>query len=60
MSRYRWTVDTPEDLELISKIFESLYYQNPSFSLKDMLVQMERTPEWAAINAHIEQKKTDK
>ena len=60
MSRYRWTLDTPEDLELISKIFDALFYQNPSFSLKDMLDQMERTPEWAAINAHIEQKKTDK
>ena len=55
MSRYRWTLDTPEDLELISKIFESLYFQNPFFSLKDMLDQMERTPELAAINAHIEQ-----
>ena len=53
MSRYRWTLDTPEDLELISKIFDALFYQNPSFSLKDMLDQMERTPEWETINAHV-------
>ena len=57
MSRYRWTLDTPEDLELISKIFDALFYQNPSFSLKDMLDQMERTPEWETINAHVETKK---
>jgi len=57
MSRCRWTVDTPEDLELISKMFEALFYQNPSFSLKDMLDQMERTPEWEAINAHVETRK---
>jgi spore coat polysaccharide biosynthesis protein SpsF len=56
LSRYRLTVDTSEDMELIRRIFESLYYRNPLFSLKDMLDQMEHTPEWAAINAHIEQK----
>ena len=60
MSRCRWTLDTPEDLELISKIFESLYYQNTFFSLNDIFSLMERKLEWAAINAHIEQKKTDK
>ena len=60
MSRCRWTLDTPEDLELISKIFEFLYYQNTFFSLNDIFSLMERKLEWAAINAHIEQKKTDK
>ncbi len=57
MSRYRWTLDTPEDLELISKIFDALFYQNPSISLKDMLDQMERMPEWETINAHVGTKK---
>jgi spore coat polysaccharide biosynthesis protein SpsF len=57
ISRCRWTLDTPEDLELISKIFESLYYQNTFFSLKDMLDQMERTPKWETINAHVGTKK---
>ena len=57
ISNCRWTLDTPEDLELISKIFESLYYQNTFFSLKDMLDQMERTPKWETINAHVGTKK---
>ena len=57
MSRFRLTIDTSEDMELISKIFESLYYQNTFFSLKDMLDQMERTPKWETINAHVETKK---
>ena len=57
LSHYRLTVDTPEDMELIRRIFESLYYQNPLFSLKDMLDQMERTPEWETINTHVEIKK---
>ena len=57
LSRYRLTVDTSEDMELIRRIFESLYYQNPLFSLNDMLDQMERTPEWETINTHVEIKK---
>jgi len=60
MSKCRWTVDTPEDLELISKIFESLCYQNPFFSLNDIFSLLDCNPEWAAINAHIEQNKTGK
>jgi spore coat polysaccharide biosynthesis protein SpsF len=59
MSRFRLTIDTSEDMELISKIFESLYYQNTFFSLNDIFSLMDRKPEWVAINAHIEQKIMD-
>jgi len=52
MSRYRWTVDTPEDLELITRIYDALYYKNPLFSLNDILDLMTRNPEWEAINTH--------
>jgi len=52
MSRYRWTVDTPADLELITKICDALYYKNPLFSLNDILDLMTRNPEWEAINTH--------
>jgi len=52
MSRYRWTVDTPADLELITKIYDALYYKNPLFSLNDILDLMTRNPEWEAINTH--------
>ncbi|HIK32263.1 MAG TPA: glycosyltransferase family protein [Oscillatoriales cyanobacterium M4454_W2019_049] len=55
-SQHRWTVDTPEDFALIQKILESLYPQNPEFSLEDCLELFDRYPEWSKINAHIEQK----
>lgn len=55
-SQHRWTVDTPEDFALIQKILESIYPQNPEFSLEDCLELLDRHPEWSKINAHIEQK----
>ncbi|GAX88909.1 cytidylyltransferase domain-containing protein [Effusibacillus lacus] len=56
-SHHRWTVDTPEDFELISRILETIYPTNPQFTLRDVLELLELHPEWSAINAHIEQKK---
>jgi spore coat polysaccharide biosynthesis protein SpsF len=55
-SHHRWTVDTPEDFELIQKILESLYPNNPYFSLEDNLKLLDKFPQWQKINAHIEQK----
>jgi spore coat polysaccharide biosynthesis protein SpsF len=56
-SRHRWTVDTPEDFELIKRIIESLYPSEPHFDLKSMLDLIRHNPEWMKINEHIEQKK---
>ncbi|MFC9541768.1 cytidylyltransferase domain-containing protein [Lysinibacillus sp. NPDC056959] len=56
-SRYRWTVDTEEDFNLIKNIIENLYCENPNFTLKDTVQLMEENPDWFYINAHIEQKK---
>lgn len=55
-SHYRWTVDTPEDFALIEKMITALYPANPYFSLEDCLLLMEEHPEWAKINAGIQQK----
>jgi spore coat polysaccharide biosynthesis protein SpsF len=55
-SQHRWTVDTPEDFDLIRKILEAIYPQHPEFSLEDCLHLLDRHPEWSKINAHIEQK----
>ena len=55
-SHYRLTVDTSEDLELIRRIFESLYVENPEFTMKDILSKMAANSEWEYINAHIHQK----
>jgi spore coat polysaccharide biosynthesis protein SpsF len=57
LSRFRWTVDTPEDFELISKIIESLVPTKPDYTMKDILELFELHPEWFNINAHVEQKK---
>lgn len=56
-SKYRWTVDTEEDFQLIKNIIEKLYNDNPNFTFHDTVKLMEANPEWFYINAHIEQKK---
>ncbi|MEO8313283.1 MAG: glycosyltransferase family protein [Pseudomonadota bacterium] len=56
LSAHRWTVDTPEDFELISRILGSLYVRKPLFDMNDVLALLEDHPEWSAINAHVEQK----
>jgi len=57
LAHHRWTVDTPEDLELIMRIFERLYPQNPEFTTNDVLALFEIYPELYSINAHVHQKK---
>lgn len=56
ISKYRLTVDTPEDFLLISKIFEELYPNNKKFTLADILRSFKQHPEWKKINAHVKQK----
>lgn len=55
-SKYRWTVDTEADFELVRLILENIYPKNPLFSWKDVLPLIERHPEWSEINAHVRQK----
>jgi len=53
---HRWTVDTVEDFELITKIIENLYPVKPEFSIGDILNLFEKNPEWKEINSHVVQK----
>jgi spore coat polysaccharide biosynthesis protein SpsF len=54
-SRYRWTLDTPEDFRLITKIYE--YFEGrEEFGWRQVVTLMERMPELTAINAHVRQK----
>ncbi|MCC5464039.1 glycosyltransferase family protein [Pelosinus baikalensis] len=55
-SKYRWTVDTPEDYELIRRIIENLYPLNHKFTLEDILQLFQKNPGWFLINSHVEQK----
>jgi spore coat polysaccharide biosynthesis protein SpsF len=57
LSGHRWTVDTPEDFQLVRNILESLYPANPLFTLPDILALLEKHPDWVLLNAHVEQKK---
>lgn len=57
LSSHRWTVDTPEDFELIRLIIEALYPEKPEFGLEDIEALMKQHPSWALINAHVVQKK---
>jgi len=56
-SRYRLTVDTGADFELVGKIIESLYPLKNIFGMRDILELMKENPEWELINRHVKQKK---
>ncbi|MGH8239594.1 MAG: cytidylyltransferase domain-containing protein [Steroidobacteraceae bacterium] len=56
LSWHRWTVDTPEDFQLVSLLLESLYPRRPAFTIDDVLATLDRHPDWANINAHVAQK----
>ena len=53
----RLTVDTPEDFALIKAVYEALYPANPAFGLADVLELIDRRPDLARMNQHIQQKR---
>jgi spore coat polysaccharide biosynthesis protein SpsF len=55
-SRHRWTVDTPEDFELIRRILEAVVPSKADFTLEDCLDVIADHPEWPELNRHVEQK----
>lgn len=55
-SKYRWTLDTEEDYELIRSIYEELYKGKHNFYFDDILVLFNEKPNLYNINKHIEQK----
>jgi N,N'-diacetyllegionaminate synthase len=58
--QYRITVDTPEDFELVSKIFEILTRKKDYFNIFDICQLLDENPDMVAINAHIQQRKAPK
>jgi spore coat polysaccharide biosynthesis protein SpsF len=56
LSCNRWTVDTPEDEELVRRLLEAALRANPRFGLPELLQVIEAHPDWPQLNAHIEQK----
>ena len=57
---HRWTVDTPDDFELIRIIIESLYPLKIEFTLEDCLELFAHNPKLTKINKHVEQKQYGK
>ena len=55
LSRYRLTVDTPEDLSLVRLIYE-FFDGNDEFSLQEMITVLEDHPDWLALNADVTHK----
>jgi spore coat polysaccharide biosynthesis protein SpsF len=56
LSRYRWTLDTPEDWALIEAIYQALYRPDQLFTTRQVLDLLEARPELAQINASVRQK----
>ena len=56
LCHHRWTVDTPEDYALVSRLFNHLIPIRPNFTQADVLALLEAHPDWIAINQHIQQK----
>jgi spore coat polysaccharide biosynthesis protein SpsF len=55
-SDLRWTVDTPDDLRMVRKVYETLHLADRPWSYLEVLYYIRAHPEVAAINAHVEQK----
>ncbi len=56
-SKYRWTLDTEEDFELIKAIYKALYKGKHDFYFYDLLELLEKQPQLSKINEHVNQKK---
>lgn len=53
LSSHRWTLDYPEDFQLISLIYKSLQSSTPLFGMDAILTLLAEHPEWKDINGHI-------
>lgn len=56
-SMHRWTLDTKEDFELITVIYDRLYKGIHNFYFMDIIELLIKEPKIFDINAHIKQKK---
>ena len=54
LSAHRWTVDTPEDYELVRRIYDELGRHD--FSWRDALAVVEAHPDWPELNRDVAQK----
>ena len=55
LGRVRLTVDTPEDLTLVRKIYDA-FGNSDRFSLREILELLDRNPGWQTLNASVAHK----
>lgn len=55
LSHLRWTVDTPEDLELVRRLYGH-FGNRDDFAWQDVLALVEQNPSLSAINTHVRQR----
>jgi len=53
-SHMRWTVDAPEDLAFVRRVYE--HFCHDRFSWREVLAVLDEHPEWLEINRHVRQK----
>ena len=53
-SHLRWTVDTPEDLKFIRAVYD--HFGHDHFTWGEAIAAVERHPDWADLNRHVEQR----
>jgi spore coat polysaccharide biosynthesis protein SpsF len=53
-SGMRWTVDTPEDLKFVRRIYD--HFRHDGFTWLEVLEVLKANPRWLEINRHIVQK----
>jgi spore coat polysaccharide biosynthesis protein SpsF len=49
-STHRWTIDYEEDYLFICEVFNHLFYENPEFTLEDILSLINENPELSRLN----------
>jgi spore coat polysaccharide biosynthesis protein SpsF len=55
LSHHRWTVDVPEDLALMTRVFEATSGAPGGWT--EILALLDAHPEWSELNAHVVQKR---
>ena len=56
LSKHRWTVDTPEDFELVSRLIGAVADANAGHGVADVFAVLNAHPEWENLNRHVVQK----
>jgi len=57
-SQYRWTVDYPQDLEVVRRIIKGIYPIKPNFNMYDILSFLRLNSDISDINSDIKKKQT--